>query len=345
MVFKLADLARRFNGQIRGNPDVEIHGVATLDNAGPNDITYVTNKKFYAALSKTSAGAVILTANNADKCTGNAFIAENPRLCFAQVATLFNPRIPFESGAHPTACVADDATIADSAWVGPQAVIETGAAIGSDAFVGPGCFVGARSVIGANTRLVARVVVNYDCVIGGNCLLHPGVVIGGDGFGFANSDSTWLKVPQLGGVRIGNDVEIGANTTIDRGTMDDTVIGNGVKLDNLIQIAHNVHIGDHTAIAACVGIAGSTRVGRRCAIGGQVAFSDHLEIADDVYIALGSRVTSSISEPGAYSSSLKVEPAEKWKRNLVRLSQLDEMAKRLKALEMEIERLSEARKT
>jgi UDP-3-O-[3-hydroxymyristoyl] glucosamine N-acyltransferase len=188
-------------------------------------------------------------------------------------------------------------------------------------------------------------VVNYDCVIGENCLLHPGVVIGSDGFGFANSGSTWLKVPQLGGVRIGNDVEIGANTAIDRGTMDDTVIGDGVKLDNLIQIAHNVRIGDHTAIAACVGIAGSTRVGRRCAIGGQVAFSDHLEIADDVYIALGSRVTSSISEPGAYSSSLKVEPAEKWKRNLVRLSQLDEMAKRLKALEMDIERLSEARKT
>lgn len=345
MVFKLADLARRFNGQIRGDPDVEIHGVATLDNAGPHDITYVTNQKFYPALAKTLAGAVILTANNADKCTGNAFIADNPRLCFAQVATLFSPRISFEPGVHAAACVADDATIAASAWVGPQAVIEAGAFIGNDAFVGPGCFVGARSVIGANTRLVARVVVNYDCAIGENCLLHPGVVIGGDGFGFANSGSEWLKVPQLGGVRIGNDVEIGANTAIDRGTIDDTVIGDGVKLDNLIQIAHNVHIGDHTAVAACVGIAGSTRVGRRCAIGGQVAFSDHLEIVDDVYIALGSRVTSSISEPGAYSSSLKVEPAEKWKRNLIRLSQLDEMAKRLKALEMEIERISGARKT
>lgn len=345
MVFKLADLARRFNGQIRGDPGVVIHGIATLDNAGPHDITYVTNKKYYAALSKTSAGAVILTANNADKCPSNAFVSENPRLCFAQIATLFHPRIHFEPGVHATACVADDATIAASAWVGPQAVVETGAAISSGAFVGPGCFVGARSAIGANTRLVARVVVNYDCFIGENCMLHPGVVIGSDGFGFANSGSVWLKVPQLGGVRIGNDVEIGANTAIDRGTIDDTIIGNGVKLDNLIQIAHNVCIGDDTAIAACVGIAGSTRVGRRCAIGGQVAFSDHLEITDDVYIALGSRVTNSISEPGAYSSSLKVEPAEKWKRNLVRLSNLDETAKRLRALEVEIERLSEARKT
>jgi UDP-3-O-[3-hydroxymyristoyl] glucosamine N-acyltransferase len=345
MVFKLADLARRFNGQIRGDPDVEIHGVATLSNAGPHDITYVTKKKYFAALSKTSAGAVILTANNADKCNRNAFIADNPRLCFAQVASLFNPLIPFEPGVHPTACVADDATVADDAWIGPQAVIEPGVFIGRGAFVGPGCFVSARSVIGVNTRLVARIVVNYDCVVGENCLLHPGVVIGSDGFGFAKSGSVWLKVPQLGGVRIGNDVEIGANTAIDRGTMDDTVIGNGVKLDNLIQIAHNVHIGDHTAIAACVGIAGSTHVGRRCAIGGQVAISDHLEITDDVYITLGSRVTSSINEPGAYSSSLKAEPVEKWKRNLVRLSQLDEMAKRLKALEMEIERLSEARKT
>lgn len=345
MVFKLVDLARRFNGQIRGDPDVEIHGVATLDNAGPHDITYVTHHKYYPALSKTLAGAVILTANNADKYTGNAFVTENPRLCFAQVATLFSPRIPFEPGVHAAACIADDVTIAASAWVGPQAVIDAGACIGNDVFVGPGCFVGARSVIGANTRLVAGVVVNYGCAIGEGCLLHPGVVIGADGFGFANSGSAWLKVPQLGGVRIGNDVEIGANTTIDRGTMDDTVIGDGVKLDNLIQIAHNVHIGDYTAVAACVGIAGSTRVGRRCAIGGQVAFSDHLEIADDVYIALGSRVTSSISEPGAYSSSLKAEPAEKWKRNLIRLSQLDEMAKRLRALEKDIERLSEVRKT
>lgn len=345
MAFKLADLAHRFNGQIRGDSDVEIHGVATLDNAGPHDITYVTNKKYLAALSKTSAGAVILTANNADKCTRNALITEDPRLCFAQVASLLNPRIPFEFGVHPTACVSIDATIPDNVWVGPQAVIEDGAVIGSDVFVGPGCFVGARSVIGSNTRLVARVVVNYDCVIGKDCLLHPGVIIGSDGFGFASSGSAWLKIPQLGAVRIGDDVEIGANTAIDRGTMDDTIIGNGVKMDNLVQIAHNVQIGDHTAIAACVGIAGSTRLGRRCTIGGQVAFSDHLEITDDVHIALGSRVTSSISEPGAYSSSLKIEPAEKWKRNLVRLSHLDETAKRLKALEMKIERLSEARKT
>lgn len=345
MAFRLDDLARRFDGQIRGDPNVEIRSVASLDNAGPHDITYVANRKYFAALSKTSAGAVILTENNADKWTGNAFIAENPRLRFAQIADLLNPRVQLEAGMHATACVADDAVIDNSAWIGPQAVVETGAVIGSDVFVGPGCFVGARSVIASGTRLVAHVIVNYDCVIGENCLLHPGVVVGSDGFGFAKGDPTWLKIPQLGGVRIGSDVEIGANTAIDRGTMDDTIIGNGVKLDNLIQIAHNVHIGDHTAIAACVGIAGSTNVGKRCAIGGQVAFSDHLEITDDVYIALGSRVTSSISEPGAYSSSLKVEPAEKWKRNLVRLSHLDETAKRLKALEVKIERLSEARKT
>lgn len=345
MVFKLADLAERFDGQIRGNPNVVIHGVATLDSAGPRDIAYITSHKYYSALSKTSAGAVILTRKDVDRFSGTAFVVDNPRLCFARVATLFSPSGSFEPGMHATACVDGSANVADNAWVGPQAVVEAGAVIEDHVFIGPGCFIGARSVVGENTRLVARVVVNYDCMVGKNCIIHPGAVIGTDGFGFVKSSTEWIKIPQLGRARIGDNVEIGANTAIDRGTVDDTIIGDGVKLDNLIQIGHNVRIGEHTAIAACTCIAGSTRVGRRCAIGGQVGVTDHLEIADDVQITGGSLVTASISEPGTYSSSLKAEPAGKWKRSLVRLSQLDEIAKRLKKLEKEVERLSEVRKT
>ncbi|MFQ6021162.1 MAG: UDP-3-O-(3-hydroxymyristoyl)glucosamine N-acyltransferase [Acidiferrobacterales bacterium] len=342
---KLAELAQRFNGEIRGNFNVEIRGVATLDRAGARDIAYVASKEYYEALARTAAGAVILRAGDAKQYAGTALVVDNPRLCFAMVATLLNPHKSFQPGVHPTAFVDKQANVASSAWIGPHSVVEAGAVVESNVFVGPGCYIGERAVVGEHTRLAVRVVLNHDCIIGKSCMVHPGVVIGGDGFGYVRNEEQWVKIPQLGRVRIGDNVEIGANTAIDRGALDDTIIGDGVKLDNLIQIGHNVSIGEHTAIAGCVGIAGSTHVGKRCAVGGQVTFADHLEIADDVQIAIGSSVTRSITKSGTYSSSLKAEPATKWNRSIIRLLQLDGMAKRLKVLEQEVRRLSGASKT
>lgn len=333
MAVTLAELARRFQGKVRGNPDLVVKRAASLDAAGPDDISYIGDSKYLARLAATRAGAVILTEADASHCTGSALIVENPHLCFARVAHLLHALPPFRPGVHASAVVSPSARIAKSAWVGPHAVIEDGAEIMDDVFVGAGCLVGQNAGVGARTRLVGHVAIGERCAIGADCLLHPGVVIGADGFGFAQDGERWQKVPQLGRVIVGNEVEVGANTTIDRGALDDTVIGNGVKLDNQIQIAHNVRIGDNTAIAACVGIAGSTRIGQRCTFGGQVGIIGHLEIADDVHVTAKSLVTGSIRQAGVYSSSLKAEPVEKWRRNAARLHQLDEMAQRLKKLE------------
>lgn len=333
MAVTLAELARRFQGRVQGDPGLVIRRAASLDSAGPDDIAYLGDRKFLARLDSTAAGAVILAEPDAVHRKGPALIVENPHLCFARIAQLLHPLPAFRPGRHDSAVVSSSARIAASAWIGPHAVIEDGADIKDDAYIGPGCLVGSGAVVGARSRLVGHVVIGERCSVGEDCLLHPGVVIGSDGFGFARDGEQWQKVPQLGRVMLGHGVEVGANTTIDRGALDDTLIGNGVKLDNLIQIAHNVHIGDHTAIAAQAGIAGSTRIGRRCTIGGQAGITGHLEIADDVHITAGSLVTSSIRQAGAYSSSLKAEPAEKWRRNAARLHHLDEMSQRLKVLE------------
>lgn len=343
MAVTLAQLAQRFQGKVRGNPDVAIEGVATLESAGPRDIAYVSDRKYRVLLAKTNAGAVILTETDASQFAGSALIVDNPHLCFARVAELLYPLPTFKPGTHVTAVVASTARVAKTAWIGPLAVVESNAVIEEGAYIGPGCFIGADVSIAARTRLTAHVVIGARCILGEDCLVHPGVVIGSDGFGYAQDSERWQKVPQLGRVIIGDKVEIGANTTIDRGALNDTVIGDGVKLDNQIQIAHNVRIGDNTAIAACVGIAGSTVIGRRCTLGGQVGITGHLEIADDVHITAGSLVTSSISRSGIYSSSLKAEPVEKWRRNAARVHHLDELARRLEKLEDKLQQLSEER--
>jgi len=260
------------------------------------------------------------------------------------VADLLHPPSGFRPGVHPTAVVSPAAKVASTASIGPHAVVEAGAMIGEGVYIGAGCYVGAHATIGAKTRLVAHVVMGERCVAGNDCLFHPGAVIGSDGFGFAKDGEQWQKVPQLGRVVIGNKVEVGANTTIDRGALNDTVIGDGVKLDNQIQIAHNVRIGENTAIAACVGIAGSTIIGKRCTLGGQAGVTGHLEIVDDVHVTAGSLVTSSIAQPGVYSSSLKAEPVEKWRRNAARLHHLDEIVRRLAKLEERLQQHSEEQK-
>ena len=341
MAVTLAELARRFQGRVRGNPELVIERVAPLESAGPQDIAYLSDKKYLPELANTAAGVVILSESDASGYGGCVLIVTDPHLCFARIAQWLHPYPVFKPGVHTTAVINSDSRIAKTAWIGPHSVVEDGVEIGDDAYVGPGCFIGNHVTIGARSRLVGHVSIGDRCSIGEDCLLHPGAVIGSDGFGYARDGEQWQKVPQLGRVIIGSNVEIGANTTIDRGALNDTVIGNGVKLDNQIQIAHNVHIGDNTAIAACVGIAGSTRIGKRCTLGGQAGITGHLDIADDVHISAGSLVTSSIKQAGAYSSSLKAEPAEKWRRNAARLHHLDEMARRLTKLEEKLPQQSE----
>jgi UDP-3-O-[3-hydroxymyristoyl] glucosamine N-acyltransferase len=341
MAVTLAELARRFRGKVRGDPDVAVERVSTLEAAGPRDIAYVSGRKYATQLSGTAAGAVILTEADAQHYDGTALIVDDPHLCFARVAMLLHPPRASEPGVHPSATVEPTARVAGTAWIGPHAAIGRNAVIGEEACIGAGCVVGDDVTIGARTRLMARVTVEDRCVIGENCLFHSGVVVGSDGFGYAKDGARWQKVPQLGRVVIGDDVEIGANTTIDRGALNDTVIGNGVKLDNLIQIAHNVRVGENTAIAACVGIAGSTVIGKRCTIGGQAGIAGHLDIADDVHVTACSLVTNSIAQAGVYSASLKAEPVEKWRRNAARLHQLDELARRLGRLENKLKQLSE----
>lgn len=343
MAATLAELARRFGGRLRGVGDVEITGVAPLERAQSHEISYVNDPKHRRLLGACRAGAVVLTEADAAEYGGNALIVEQPQLHFARIAGFLHPSPTPRPGIHASAVVDSAARVSATASIGPHAVVQAGAVIGEGTEIGAGSYVGREAAIGAGTRLTGRVWVGERCVIGKNCLLHPGAVIGGDGFGYAKDGERWVKIPQLGRVIIGDDVEIGANTTIDRGTFNDTQIADGVKLDNLVHIGHNVRIGEHTAMAACVGVSGSVTIGRRCMFAGQVGIVDHIDIADDVVVLGKSMVASSIGQAGAYSSGIPAERAEHWRRQVVRLQQLDELARRVKRLEKEIAKLNEER--
>ncbi len=336
MALALRELAAQIGTELVGDPDGVISRVATLQDAGPDAVTFLANPAYRRYLSGTRAGAVILRRGDLGHCPVAALIAENPYAAYARAAAALNPAPTATRGIHPTAVLGTNTRIDASASIGPQCVVEDGVRIGPGAYIGPGCVIGTDSEIGAGTRLMANVTVCHDSMIGRNVLVHPGVVIGSDGFGIANEGGRWIKVPQLGRVRIGDEVEIGANTTIDRGAIEDTVLEEGVKLDNQIQVAHNVRIGAHSAIAGCVGIAGSARIGRHCAIGGGAGILGHLEIADHVQVTAMSLVTRSIHEPGVYSSGTPLQPNEQWRRNFARFRRLDDMARRLRALEKKI---------
>lgn len=337
MALTLAELARRFGAELRGAGETEITGAAALDRAGPTHISYVADAKHRRQLGTTRAGAVISNAADAARHGGSALVTDRPHLLFARVAALLHPPAAPEPGIHPNATVDPLARVSATAAIGAHAVVEAGAVVGERVEVGPGCFVGRDAELGPGTRLVARVWVGERCVLGQDCLLHPGVVVGADGFGYAKDGERWVKAPQLGRVVIGNDVEIGANSTVDRGALIDTEIGDGVKIDNLVQVGHNVRIGEHTAIAGCVGISGSATIGRRCALGGQVGVAGHLSIADDVTVLGTSLVAASITEPGVYSSAIPSERAESWRRKVVRLKQFEDMAERVRRLEQELQ--------
>ncbi|MDD3517242.1 MAG: UDP-3-O-(3-hydroxymyristoyl)glucosamine N-acyltransferase [Chromatiales bacterium] len=331
---RLGELARLVGAELHGDPEVEVSRVAALDRAVAGSLAFLSSARFRRHLSGTQATAVILSADALADCPVHALVSGNPYLAYARAAQLLHPQRPPQPGVHPSAVIAADATIDPSAEIGPLCVIGARTRIAPGVRLGPHCVIGDDCLIGDDTRLTAQVTVLDGVRIGRRVLIHAGAVIGADGFGFARDGEVWVKIPQLGTVVIGDDVEVGANTTIDRGALGDTVVGEGVKLDNLVQIAHNVQLGAHSIMAGCAGIAGSTRIGRGCAFGGGAGVAGHLEIADNVTITAMSLVTHSIREAGSsHSSGTTAEPTSRWRRNAARFKQLDELARRVGSLE------------
>ena len=333
MSFALAELAVRFGCELRGDPDLRVERVATLSGALPGELTFLANPHYRAQLALTRAGAVVLDAAEAPACPVAALVHSNPYATYARMAALLHPEPEAHQGAHASAVIDVSARVATSASIGAHTVIGARTLIGERTRIGAGCIVGADVVVADDCVLHPRVTVEAGCHVGARSRLQSGVVIGSDGFGFARDGVGWTKVPQLGAVRIGADVEIGANTTIDRGAIENTVIEAGVKLDNQIQIGHNVHIGAHTVIAACVGISGSTRIGQRCMIAGAVGIVGHLDICDDVVVTGLSMVSHSISTPGVYSGGIPATSAVLWRRLVGRFKRLDHLAERVTKLE------------
>ena len=331
--YTVAELAERFGLAFSGDGTRIIDGVGTLAGAGPSQLSFLSNSRYAALLADTGAGVVVLREADLAHCNTAALIAADPYVAYARIAALFEILPAALPGIHPSAVVAEDARISASASIGPCCVIEAGAEIGDGAVLGPHCIIGEGCVVGAQSRLVARVTLVTRVTLGKRVLVHPGAVIGSDGFGLAFNRDHWIKLPQLGGVRIGDDCEIGANTTLDRGALDDTVLEEDVRLDNQIQIAHNVHVGAHTAMAGCAAVAGSARIGRYCMIGGNAGVLGHLEVTDRVTITAKSLVTHSIREPGEYSSGTPLQDNRQWRKNAARFKHLDEHARRLSALE------------
>ncbi|MGQ0503466.1 MAG: UDP-3-O-(3-hydroxymyristoyl)glucosamine N-acyltransferase [Panacagrimonas sp.] len=334
--FTLGDLAVRFGLELRGDAQTVVDGVCALAPGRVGGLSYLAGTKYRALLESTLSTAVIVGPREAASLPRAGLIAPNPELAYARIAALFDPDLAVSPGIHPSACIAPTALIGERVFVGANAVIDDGAVLGADSYIGPGCVVGRNAHIGEGTRLVAQVHVGSRVRLGRRCRIEPGAVIGSRGFGNARGPDGWEAIPQLGSVVVGDDVEIGANTCIDRGTINDTVIGNGVRLDNLIQVAHNCSIGEHTAIAACTGMAGSTRIGARCMIAGAVGIGGHLEIVDDVVILGMAMVTKSLPAKGVYGSGVPVATAKEWHKQIARMRRLDVTEARLRALEMRL---------
>jgi UDP-3-O-[3-hydroxymyristoyl] glucosamine N-acyltransferase len=338
--YRLSEIAARLGGRVLGRAEACVSQVATLEKAQPAQISFLTNSKYRAQLASTRAGAVILGKADADATELPRIISDNPYAYFAKVSALLNPLPEAKPGIHPSAVIGAGVKIDATASIAATAVICEGATIGAFSVIGAGCYIGENVVVGSYARLYPRVVIYHDCLIGDNLIAHSGAVIGSDGFGIAMDEGHWIKIPQIGRVVIGNDVEIGANTTVDRGALDDTVIEDGVKLDNQIQVAHNVRIGAHTAIAGCVGIAGSTTIGRYCLIGGSAGILGHLQIADHVEIAAFTLIGKSIREAGSYAAIFPFAKTEDWRKNTVHLRHLDDLVQRIKTLEQELKSLN-----
>ena len=327
---KLADIVAKLGGEAVGEVSAPLTGVDTLDSAGPGQIAFLANPKYRARLSSTRAAAVILGPGDRDAGTMPRIVSDNPYAYYAKTVALFNPPAAVRPGIHPFAQIDGTANVDATAEIGPFVVIGPRSEVGAGAAIGAHCVLGERVRVGAGTRLHARVTMYDGCSIGERGVVHSGVVIGADGFGMARESGRWLKIPQVGAVRIGDDVEIGANTTIDRGALDDTVIEEGVKLDNQIQVGHNVVIGAHTVIAGCTGISGSVTIGRHCLIGGGVGFVGHISICDHTSISGYSFITKSITQPGTYTSGMPFMPHAEWLRNTVHVRRLYKLARALR---------------
>jgi UDP-3-O-[3-hydroxymyristoyl] glucosamine N-acyltransferase len=330
----LAELAAVVNAILRGDQNCVITSIGPLQSAKAGQITFLDNPKYRQYLSNTQASAVILSEMNADFCSVNALIVKNPYLAYAKIAAIFAeyPK-PIISGTHQTAIIGQDCQIDPTVNIGAHVVIGNHVIIGRNTQIDSGCVIGDDCQIGSDCHLWANVTLYYRAKLGNRVVVHSGTVIGSDGFGFAHHQGGWYKVPQLGSVVICDDVDIGANTVIDRGALEDTLIEKGVILDNLIQIAHNVHIGEYTAVAGCTGIAGSAEIGKHCMIGGGSSINGHIKITDDVMLTGTTTVNNSIKEPGIYSSGIPAMKNEQWRKNAIRFRQLDQMAKKLNSLE------------
>ena len=333
----LAQVAEHIGANIVGNGLVSVDGIATLENADDHQLSFLANSQYEKYLQNTRAAGVILAPEFADQCATNVLVMENPYVGYAKASHLFAFTTNKPASVASSATIASSALLDPSVSIGENTVIEDDVVIGAGSVVGTGCYIGQGCQVGQNVELSAGVILHHLVTIGNSVRIQSGSVIGSDGFGYAPDQGKWIKIEQLGSVRIGNNVEIGANTTIDRGALDDTVIEDNVCLDNQIQIAHNVRIGAGTVIAACTGISGSTVVGRHCLIGGGVGIAGHLSIADGVQLTGMTLVTHSIREPGIYSSGTAVEPNKVWRKNVVRFRQLDKLARQLKKLRIDIE--------
>lgn len=344
---RLGELVDRFGGQLIGSPDITVIGIAPLSDADHRHITFLSNTKLRGQAAATQAAALILTAADdaqiGAEYAGARLVVANPYVYFARAAQYFASltAIPAAFGIHPSAWVSPHAVVAASASIGPQASIAAEAVIGENVVIGAGTVIGRGASVADNTLLHANVSIYDHCSIGQRCIIHSGAVIGADGFGFANESGSWIKIPQTGRVLIGDDVEIGANTSIDRGALADTIIEEGVKLDNQIQIGHNCHIGAHTAMAGCVGVAGSARIGKYCTFGGAAMVLGHLTIADHVHISSGSMVSRSILEAGQYTGFYPLAKNADWEKTAAIVRNLSGMREKIRQLEKTIKTLTE----
>lgn len=335
----LAELAEATCTQCIGDGNAIINNVSTLEKAGVGDIGFLANSKYRSQLKNTRASAVIVSSKDAELSPCDVLVSSNPYLTYAQISNILNPSVRTERGIHNAAIIDPSSKIATTASIGANTVIGRNVRIAANVVIGPNCVIESDVVIGASTRIIASVTVLHGSIIGSGCVLHPGSVVGSDGFGLANDAGQWERVPQLGKVILGDNVDVGANTTIDRGSLDDTVIGDGVKLDNQIQIAHNVVLGEHIAMAACAGVAGSTTIGAYSTVAGAGVVLGHLELAERVNVSSMSMVTHSIRDSGTYTGGVPAMPHGQWQKNIARLKQLDKMVKRVKALENELNQL------
>ncbi len=336
---RIADIAARFGGRVEGDGDTLVDQIATLQSAHAGQLAFLASSKYRSHLATTHAGAVIVAEADAGATQLPCIVCDNPYAYFAKVSAFLNPPRHAVPGVHSSAVIGKGAQIDASAEIGPQVSIGAGARIGARSSIMAGCVIGDGTSLGEDVQLYPGVVVYHDCVLGNRTIVHSGAVIGADGFGIAWEEGRWLKIPQVGRVVIGDDVEIGASTTIDRGALDDTVIEDGVKLDNQIQIGHNVRIGAHTAVAACTGIAGSATIGRNCRIGGCTGILGHIQIADNVEISSFTMIGKSIREAGSYTGIFPFSTSREWRKNAAQIRHLDELAEKVKTLQQEIEEL------